>query len=276
MGYFLKRVSVVSLIALFYFIGAATPIFGRIDDHSTVSKLRKQGIKYTSQRAILWVEKDYLSNGEIKGFGSLIDRGIIRAEEYLQMTFDKEHYKEDRIHYFIKSGRFVSHVFGGYHHKEFRNPIVFLSYVKEGKSPYLHETIHILAWEFYSLWIREGLAIYLNDKLGGYPAFPNFGKDIDECAKEHANRKFKKVLRLIGKNGIHEFSNRMERKVFYFFSGSFVKFLDGEIGTEKLMNIYKAKNTKMAFKKISGQKVEDWKQAWLNGLGLGDIVDYVE
>ena len=66
MGYFLKRATVVSLIALFYFICAATPIVGRMDDHSTVSKLRKQGIKYTSQRAILWLEKNYLSNGEIK------------------------------------------------------------------------------------------------------------------------------------------------------------------------------------------------------------------
>lgn len=267
MGYFLRRGSVVSLIALFYFIGGATPVFSRMDDHATVSKLRKQGIKYTSQRAILWVEKDYLSKEEIREFGSLIDRGIMRAEEYLQMSFDKEHYKADQIQYFIKSGSFASHVFGGYRHKEFRKPIVFLSYVLGGRSPYLHETVHILAWKSYSLWIREGLAVYLNDKLGGYPAFPNFGQDIDEYAKGLFMPRFKKVLRLIGKNGIPEFSNRMERRVFYILSGSFVKFLDREIGTEKLMDIYKARNTKKAFKKISGQKVEDWKQTWVNSLG---------
>jgi hypothetical protein len=267
MDSFLKRVSVVSLIASFYFIGAANPISGRMDDHSTASRLRKQGIKHTTQRAILWVEKNYLSKEEIEEFGSFVDKGIIRAEEYLGVTFDKEHYKGDKVHYFIKGGRFISHVFGGYRHKEFRKPIVFLSFVKEGKSPYLHETVHILAWESYSLWIREGLAVYLNDKLGGYPAFPNFGKDIDECAKEYLNRKFRNTLRLIGNNGIPEFSDRMERRIFYLFSGSFVKFLDGEIGTEKLMDIYKAKNTKQAFKKISGQKVEEWKKVWVNSLG---------
>ena len=181
------------------------------DDDSVVRRLKKNGIKYEMNRSVLWIERGYLSEDEIEKLGILIDSGILKVEQYLGLTFDKERYEDDRIHYFIKSGRFVSHVYGRRRQREFTKPIVFLSFTKGKRSPYLHETVHIIAWEFSSLWIREGLAVYLNDKLGGFPAFPNLGRDIDECVKEYLNRGFKGALRLIGENGIPDLSSNRKK-----------------------------------------------------------------
>jgi hypothetical protein len=184
MGQLLRRLPVAPLLASVCLFGAAS-IFAETNDDGTIKRMRRQGIKHTTERAVLWVEKGYLSNREIREFGSVVDRSIVRAETYLRLPFDREHYREDRIHYFIGGGRFTSHVYGRRHQRRYRRAVVFLSYVKEGKAPYLHETVHILAWDFHALWIREGLAVYLNDKLGGSPAFPNFGRDVDECAREY-------------------------------------------------------------------------------------------
>jgi len=272
-----KRLLLVSFVVLLYLIAFMPPTLVQssqarpkksFDDDSIIRSLKKNGIKYTTKRAVLWIEKGYLADDEIEKFSSLIDRGIIRVEKYLGVPFDKERYKDDKIHYFIKSGRFASHVYAGYNQRKFRKPIVFLSFVKEKRAPHLHETVHIVTWDFRSLWIREGLAIYLNNKLGGYPAFPNFGRDIDDCAKEYLNRNFKYVFRLIGKNGIPQFSRALERRVFYYFCGSFVKFFEGEIGIEKFMQIYNAKNTKKAIVEVTGKKVEEWKKAWLDTLNV--------
>ena len=36
------------------------------------------------------------------------------------------------------------------------------------RSAYLHEMVHLVLWRWHELWIREGLAAFLNDELGGY------------------------------------------------------------------------------------------------------------
>ena len=56
--------------------------------------------------------------------------------------------------------------------------------------------MHIIAWDWNTLWIKEGLTVFLNDKLGGYPSFPNFGKDIDELAR--INLHFSLTLGMVG------------------------------------------------------------------------------
>ena len=75
-------------------------------------------------------------------------------------------------------------------------PVIFLTWADEKKAPYIHETVHIIAWDWNTLWIKEGLTVFLNDKLGGYPSFPNFGKDIDELAR--INLHFSLTLGMVG------------------------------------------------------------------------------
>ena len=121
-------------------------------------------------------------------------------------------------------------------------------------------------WNFHSLWIREGLAIFLNDKLGGYPAFPNFGRDIDKSAKLLLDYKSKNVLKMIGQEGIPDFSDREEREVFYILSGSFVKFLEIHLGINRFKELYEQENMREAFIRITGKGVDEWKNEWMNSL----------
>lgn len=84
--------------------------------------------------------------------------------------------------------------------------VIFLTHAAEERSPYVHETVHIIAWNWHTMWIKEGLAVFLNDHLGGYPAFPSFGRDIDDFAKSKLAYKF--PLRLVGQNGIPKLRDR--------------------------------------------------------------------
>lgn len=237
---------------------------GSSRDLNLIASIKSNAEKYVSDRSILLVESGYLSKEEANLLQKIIDKAIVEIENFIGIKFGKEAYKKEKIEYFIHSGREASHTITGYQPRKYMLPVVFLTYAAERRAPYIHETVHIVAWDWNTLWIKEGLAVFLNDKLGGYPAFPNFGVDIDQLAK--SNFAFKSPLNSIGQNGIPEFSSKEERRIFYIFSGSFVKYLYTHIGIEKLMEIYKAKDTKKAVAEITAKHIELWKKEWINSL----------
>lgn len=53
----------------------------------------------------------------------------------------------------------------GYQPRKYMHPVIFLSFESEKKAPFVHETIHIIAWDWHTIWLKEGLAVFLNDKL---------------------------------------------------------------------------------------------------------------
>jgi hypothetical protein len=53
--------------------------------------------------------------------------------------------------------------------------------VDAGEAATVHEMIHVYAPNA-SRFLAEGLAVYGHDLLGGPPAYPNFGKSLDEIA----------------------------------------------------------------------------------------------
>ena len=65
------------------------------------------------------------------------------------------------------------------------HPVIFLSFAAEKNAPYVHETVHIIAWDWSAPWLEEGLAVFLNDALSGYPTFPNYGEDLDMTCTIH-------------------------------------------------------------------------------------------
>ena len=106
-----------------------------INDDLLISYLKENGIKYITQRAVLWIEENYLNEEEIKEIGLKIDEGIKNIEIVLEMKLDTVHYQKNKIHYFISSKRFPSHVYGGYNQNTYNKPFILLSYAKEKKSP---------------------------------------------------------------------------------------------------------------------------------------------
>ena len=265
-GYSLKSFEI--LIALFLCMCSqlvfADEYSGSSRDLETIKSIKQNADTYVSDRSILWIEKGYLSKAKVKRLHKKIDNSIREIENFIGIKFDIDAYKTDKIEYFIHSKREPSHTITGYYPQKYMHPVIFLSFASEKKAPFVHETVHIIAWDWHTLWLKEGLAIFLNDKLGGDPSFPNFGKDLDELAE--SNLHFSSIMAKIGQDGITEFSNQTERRIFYILSGSFVKFIYENIGIEKLMKIYKEKDTSNAVKELTGKELDIWKKEWIDSI----------
>ena len=65
--------------------------------------------------------------------------------------------------------------------------------VNAGEAATVHEMIHVYAPNA-NRFLAEGLAVYGHDLLGGPPAYPNFGKSLDDIAGRSANRELAMAL----------------------------------------------------------------------------------
>ena len=242
------------------------PYTGRCRDIMHMRSIKRGAENLVSARSILWAEKHYLSPDEAGDLHRRIDAGIEAVEKFLALPFSRAAYGQEKIEFFIHSRRAPSHTITGYRPREYMHPVVFLSYAKRKRTPYLHETVHIIAWDWNSLWLKEGLAVHLNDSLGGYAAFPNFGESVDDFAGRVLRREFPpatEALDLVGENGVPKFENRRVRRMFYILAGSYVGYLLREWGVKKLMRVYAAKDTQAAIQKETGKPTWQWKEAWL-------------
>ncbi|MGI8811543.1 MAG: hypothetical protein ACR2IH_03325 [Pyrinomonadaceae bacterium] len=254
-----------------------------VADRAITTQLRHEGVKYEMKRAVVWAEKDSLTQDEIKEFSSLVNQGIIGIEKYLSVKVDKKHYRAKKIEYFISSKAGISHT------SSEDKPFVYIRpiKVKDKQAPYIHETTHVIAWKTESLWLSEGFAshvqTYVSKHYGGYGGYPfnPENKDIDQLAKIILKVEIsKKVLPLIGLNGLpysfNEEQSKMasivfeDRKVaapaFYNLSESFVKFLVEKVGMKKLRKIYEAADSQASILKLTGKIVDEWKTDWLKSL----------
>ena len=242
------------------------PYTGRCRDIMHMRSIKRGAEKRTSSRSILWVEAGYLSTDEASDLHRRIDAGIKAVEKFLDFKFSSEAYGQEKMEFFVHSRRAPSHTITGYSPRKYMHPVVFLSFAKRKRTPYLHETVHIIAWDWNTLWLKEGLAVHLNDRLGGYDAFPNFGESVDEFAGRVLRREFPpaiEALDLVGENGIPKFEDRRVRRMFYILAGSYAGYLLREMGVKKLMRVYTARDAEAAILKETGKPAWRWKEAWL-------------
>ena len=245
------------------------PYTGRCRDIGLMRSLKRDAEKRASARSVLWVEAGYLSADEASELHQKIDAGIEAAEKFLGLPFSREAYGQEKIEFFVHSRRAPSHTITGYSPRKYMHPVVFLSFAKGKRTPYLHEIVHIIAWDWNALWLKEGLAVHLNDRLGGYAAFPNFGEPVDDFAGRVLRREFPpamEALDLVGENGIPKFGDRRVRRMFYILAGSYAGYLLREWGVEKFMRVYAAKDTEAAILRETGKPAWMWKEAWLGGV----------
>jgi hypothetical protein len=78
-------------------------------------RLRQDGMKYETAHAVLWVEKDGLSRGELEEFGNLVNQGIINIEKFLGAAYNKKRFETDKIEYFLSSEDSPSHTTNAAH-----------------------------------------------------------------------------------------------------------------------------------------------------------------
>ncbi len=242
------------------------PIAGNCRDIRMIESIKESGRKLTSERSIVWVEADYLSEDVSRRLHRRIDKGIVEVETFLGVAFPSNIYKQKRIEYFVHSRRAPSHTITGYQPRKYLHPIVFLSFAKRQRTPYLHETVHIIGWDWNALWLKEGLAVHLNDRLGGFPTFPNLGTPVDELTRDllrEGQHTALEALDLIGKNGVPRFHNRRVRRTFYIFAGSYVGYLLKNTSVAKIMQIYSADDTSGSISRVTGKSAGAWKKEWI-------------
>ena len=105
--------------------------------------------------------------------------------------------------------------------------------VNAGEAATVHEMIHVYAPNA-NRFLAEGLAVYGHDLLGGPPAYPNFGKSVDDIARRSANRDLVSALeRTATPNALESISKEGEA-----IAGSFVKFLIERHGMDKFRALY--------------------------------------
>jgi hypothetical protein len=105
--------------------------------------------------------------------------------------------------------------------------------VNAGEAATVHEMIHVYAPNA-NRFLAEGLAVYGHDLLGGPPAYPNFGKSLDDIAARSANRELAIALeRTPTPNPLEAVSKEGEA-----IAGSFVKFLIERHGMDKFRALY--------------------------------------
>jgi hypothetical protein len=253
-------------------------------DEAISEHLRRDGVKYETERAIVWAEKGLLEQLEIEAFGKLLNQGIIDLEKYTGLKFDKKYYGSAKMEYFISAGGIAR---GSTDNK----PHIYIpaARVREKKVPYLHETAHKLAYKsLESLWLAEGYATFVQSHVaaqyGGYDANPfnPENADMDQLAKDILKTELsKKLLPLVGLNGLPAKMSpgpqleayrpifedrRVTARAFYILSTSFVKFLVGKVGIKKLEKVFNTSDTQGNILKVTGRNTEDWKTQWLSAL----------
>lgn len=128
--------------------------------------------------------------------------------------------------------------------------------VRDNTGALLHEIVHIYAPND-NRFLAEGLAVYLHTKLGGNPAFPNFGEDL----RRSAARSLSGAKSLEALNGVRTprpLSTVMDEETAYIIAGSFVGFLIEGYGLPAFRNFYETG----AYEKIYGKSLDTLETEW--------------
>jgi hypothetical protein len=149
----------------------------------------------------------------------------------------------------------VSHVWGGYDHREdpqgvlFLNPRVAAMAVRGVNATYAHELAHLLTWRYHSHSLREGLADWLAlQVLPGAAVGPNGAGDSPEIADAVAT-----VLGGSAAPPAELSSDAAFRAGYYYGSRRLVEHLIAQGGIERFLELYAAADTEAALQRLYGK-----------------------
>ena len=131
-----------------------------------------------------------------------------------------------------------------------------LARVREKTSAVLHEIVHIYAPN-RNRFLAEGLAVYLQDKMGGNPAFPNFGKNLQALARDRLSR-VSSLERLNNVTSPRPLSIVNQQSA-YILAGGFVGFLIEKYGVVMFRNLYETASYETVYAKSLSALEEEWR-----------------
>lgn len=208
---------------------------------------------YVGSKSEYGFDKNYLSLEEMADFIILSQNAIEDISSYLSTRYIN---LEGKIIYSVKDSNTMSGA---------NQNNIFLGYVKEKSAEYVHETVHSMAGKSFSLWIEEGLAVYLDSIFSEWQTPPAYGKDLHEVAKEYIQQDlnidwtFDDSAYKIATDQT-ELDKRIEA---YLYSGSFVKYIHEQMGKEYFLRVY---NNKDSWNNFTEKDFETLKNNWIKFL----------
>lgn len=134
-----------------------------------------------------------------------------------------------------------------------------LSRVRDGRGALLHEIVHNYAPNA-NRFLQEGLAVYLQERIGGNPAFPNFGQKLHVLA----GAALSSVSSLENLNNVRfpqRLSTVMLERTAYILAGSFVEFLIEKHGLPEFRTLYESGDYEKAYQKSLRVLEKEWRQS---------------
>jgi hypothetical protein len=228
-------------------------------------------VHYETPRAVVEFDRGALSEGEMKAFAALVDRGIVDIETLVEAARPGTAFPRERLHYVVSRRIHVSRAWR-------RTALLPLARVKAGTAPYLHETTHLLVpARNRSTWLSEGFASYLeswvSEHRGGYDAhvFTRAGDHTIHraAARIMATASGRAVLPWVGREGEPPGLERDRETVarpFYVLSHSFTKYLVDAVGLATVLRLLDARDVSAPLAERTRRPLEAWRDRWLQDL----------
>jgi len=135
-----------------------------------------------------------------------------------------------------------------------------LGRVRDNRGALLHEIVHNYAPNS-NRFLQEGLAVYLQDRMGGNPAFPNFGENLRVLARDQISS-VTSLARLNNVRFPQPLSTVMPERTAYILAGSFVGFLIEKYGLAQFKSLYQTED----YGKVHGKSFEILEKEWRSAL----------
>ena len=132
-----------------------------------------------------------------------------------------------------------------------------LARVRDERGALLHEITHSYAPNA-NRFLQEGLAVYLQDKMGGNPAFPNFGRKLHVLA----GNALPSVSSLEALNSVRfpqPLTVAVDERTGYLLAGSFVQFLIEKNGLPRFRALYESGDYEKAYQKSLRALEKEWR-----------------
>jgi hypothetical protein len=251
----------------------------------TINTLRTEGVVINRERVIAFFPKNSIPENRMNEIVDTINLGIILAEKYIGGPYDWQVFKNKQVTYYFCEGNFMS--------TTSKEGDIFIPVwrAQSNKSPWLHETMHILLrsengnWNPRSnpmnlfkmpMWLTEGMAEFLAMKISYDYQIPKFDifdsggySKVDSVCNIIAKQgNGPHILKYIGEPGIMIKLFTKKRAsyapTFYNCSCSFIKYLVETYGLLKVLNAYtNYKKEIRTIEEFTSKTMKELREDWL-------------
>ncbi len=134
-----------------------------------------------------------------------------------------------------------------------------ISHVKDESAAIIHEVTHLIAKHKNNSFFSEGLAVYFQERFGGFHGFPNFSVPLDDLVKNHENE-LMHIAKLKNDNDIFRQVGTERRRIAYIEAGSFFNFLVVKYGEKKLSDLHNSES--LNYKTVYGKNIKELEVEW--------------